>query len=129
MIKLTQNEQKLLEYVIAESNFNGDTIDYSKHWDEQKLENEDYFLSMTNVKEYAQYLGLEINQVKGILSSLVKKELICMMEDEDDDGKPFTWLTVNEKNFYNIKFTLTPLVQIPMNKKSEEYIVRCGVAE
>lgn len=105
MINLTDNEKILVQYAICSSDFNGDELDFSKNWREQRLENEDYFFDIVDVRRYAKHLKLTINQTKGVLGSLAKKDLVELVDDVDGDDKPMTWLRVYEDNFNKIKET------------------------
>lgn len=103
MINLTDNEKILVQYATCLSDFNGDKLDFSKNWEEQRLENEDYFFDIVDVKCYAKHLKLSVNQTKGVLGSLAKKDLVTLADDIDGDDKPMTWLRVYEDNFNKIK--------------------------
>lgn len=105
MSNLTNNEKILLKNVLV-SNFNGDVIDLNKKWENQCLEESERFISIVDIKKYAFILKMEVNAAKGVLGSLVKKEMICIMEDEDGDGRPMSWLMINEDNFNKIKEVL-----------------------
>lgn len=103
MTNLTENEKNLIKFATCSSEFNNDSLDFSKNWEEQHLENEDYFYDIVDIKCYAKHLKLTINQTKGVLGSLAKKDLVVLTEDTDGDDKPMTWLRVYEDNFNNIK--------------------------
>lgn len=103
MTNLTENEKKLIGELIY-STFNGDVIDLSKSWSEQEcFECVDYFESIIDTKRYSRGCGLSVDTIKGVLGSLVKKDLITLIDDVDSDDLPMSWLTINEKQFNAIK--------------------------
>lgn len=106
MMNLTDNEKILVKFATCSSEFNGDELDFSKSWDEQHLESGDYFYDIVDVRCYAKHLKLTINQTKGVLGSLAKKDLVVLTDDTDGDDKPMTWLRVYEDNFNKIKEAL-----------------------
>lgn len=103
MTNLTTYEKELLMYVTCSSLFNGDKLNFNEEWNNQKIENGDFFEDIVNVKDYARKLNIEKNAVKGVLSSLVKKDLVSITEDVDSDDKRMAWITINENQFNNIK--------------------------
>lgn len=100
MEKLTINEKKLLEFVLV-SNFNGDEVKLDKTWDEQRFES-DNFTSFVEIADYNEILGTNNAGSRGVLGSLVKKNLVGVTPD-DSDGQKVYWLTINEEQFNNIK--------------------------
>jgi hypothetical protein len=106
MTNLTDNEKTLVQYATCASEFNNDELDFSKSWGEQHLENEDYFYDIVDIRDYAKHLKLTINQAKGVLGSLAKKDLVVLTEDTDGDDRPMTWLRVYEDNFNKIREAL-----------------------
>lgn len=101
---ITEKEEKVLRTIIAESNFNCNSLDVSKSWEEQSLEDPDAFWAFADVKDYG--CGMTKGQTRGIFGSLSKKNLIELVEDESEYGKPFTWIIIREENFNNIKKVL-----------------------
>lgn len=103
MTNLTPREQALIKLMTACSEFNNDSLDFSKPWSDQKLEFEEFFEDVIDIKYYAKELKLEANIIKGILGSLAKKNMVQLVNDIDGDDKPMTWLLVYENNFNNIR--------------------------
>lgn len=101
---ITEKEEKVLRAIISESNFNCNSLDVSKSWEEQSLEDSDAFWAFADVKDYG--CGMTKGQTRGIFGSLSKKNLIELAEDEGGDGKSFTWIVIREENFNNIKKVL-----------------------
>ena len=96
---LTEKEEKVLREIIAESNFNFCSLDITKSWEEQRLEDPDKFWAFADVKDYG--CGMDKAQTRAIFGSLQKKGLITVSKD---DG--CTWITINEKQFNNIRKVL-----------------------
>lgn len=96
---LTEKEEKVLRAIIAESNFNCNTLDISKSWNEQVLEDPEIFWAFADVKSYG--CGMDKAQTRAIFGSLQKKGFIMVTKD---DG--CTWLTINEEQFNNIRKVL-----------------------
>lgn len=103
MANLTKREQDLIKLMTSYSEFNNDSLDFSKPWHEQKLEVDEFFEDVIDVKYYAKELKLNTNIIKGILGSLAKKNMIQLVNDIDGDDKPMTWLLVYENHFNNIR--------------------------
>ena len=101
MAKLTENELKLIKFISEESEFNCDTLDFSKSFEEQSLEDEDYFISTVELKKYNKLLGTTNEGSRAILGSLVKKNL-CYTVKEEESKPVFFWLYINKENFNNI---------------------------
>lgn len=97
---ITEKEEKVLRAIIAESNFNFNKVDLTKSWDEQVFES-GYFEAFADTRDYG--CGLSKQAARGVFGNLSKKGLITLSEDENGDGRPLTWIIINEKNFNNIK--------------------------
>ena len=100
---VSEKEEKVLRAIIAESNFNCNTIDLTKSWDEQVFES-GYFEAFADTKDYG--CGLSKGAARGVFGSLSKKGLIELAEGEGGDGKPFTWIIIKEEEFDKIKKVL-----------------------
>lgn len=100
---VSEKEEKVLRAIIAESNFNCNTIDLTKSWDEQVFES-GYFEAFADTKDYG--CGLSKGAARGVFGSLSKKGLIDLAEGEGGDGKPFTWIIIREEEFNKIKKVL-----------------------
>lgn len=100
---VSEKEEKVLRAIIAESNFNCNTIDLTKSWDEQVLES-GYYEAFADTKDYG--CGLSKGAARGVFGSLSKKGLIDLAEGEGGDGKPFTWIIIREEEFNKIKKVL-----------------------
>lgn len=98
MITLTANEKMVLDKIMARSNFNCDTIDITKEWKEQELEDPEQYWGFATVKDFG--CGLSKQATRAIFGSLVKKGLIHVW---DEDGEKFSWLTIDEECFEKIK--------------------------
>lgn len=96
--KLTEKEEMVLKAIIAESNFNCCSLDLSKSWEEQNLENFTFW-AFADVKDYG--CGMSKTQTRAIFGSLSKKHMICLSEDGPD-----TWIIIEEDEFNNIKKVL-----------------------
>lgn len=101
MAKLTENELKLIKFIADESEFNCDSLDFTKSFEEQRLEDEDNFISFVEIKKYNKLLGTNNEGSRAILGSLVKKNLCYTMKEEDHKPALF-WLYINKENFENI---------------------------
>lgn len=100
--RLTENERRVLEAIMEESNFNGDSLDITKSWNEQSLENEDQFEAFADVKDYG--CGMERQVVRGIFGSLSKKGLMTITKDDGClSAPPCYWLTIDERQFDRIR--------------------------
>lgn len=97
--KLTEKEEKVLRAIIAESNFNMCTLDVTKSWEEQILEG-DIFSAFADVDDYG--CGMSKAQTRAIFGSLVKKNLICITDDDNGENIAY-WITIDEEQFNNIK--------------------------
>ena len=104
MTKLTENELKLIKYITNESSFNFDHLDFTKSFEEQRLENEDNFIATVEIKEYNELLGTTKEGSRAVLGSLVKKNLCSTMKD--DISPTCFWLYINKENFDNIATAL-----------------------
>lgn len=100
---VSEKEEKVLRAIIAESNFNCNTIDLTKSWDEQVLES-GYYEAFADTRDYG--CGLSKGAARGVFGSLSKKGLIELAEGEGGDGKPFTWIIIKEEEFNKIKKVL-----------------------
>lgn len=100
---VSEKEEKVLRAIIAESNFNCNTIDFTKSWDEQVLES-GYYEAFADTRDYG--CGLSKGAARGVFGSLSKKGLIELAEGEGGDGKPFTWIIIKEEEFNKIKKVL-----------------------
>lgn len=100
---LCEKEEKVLRAIIAESNFNCNTIDLTKSWDEQVLES-GYYEAFADTRDYG--CGLSKGAARGVFGSLSKKGLIELAEGEGGDGKPFTWIIIKEEEFNKINKVL-----------------------
>lgn len=100
---VSEKEEKVLRAIIAESNFNCNTIDLTKSWDEQVFES-GYFEAFADTKDYG--CGLSKGVARGVFGSLSKKGLIDLAEGEGGDGKSFTWIIIREEEFNKIKKVL-----------------------
>ncbi len=96
---LTEKEEKVLRVIIAKSNFNCNSLDVSKSWEEQRLEDPEAFWAFADVKDYG--CGMNKAQTRAIFGSLQKKGLIMVAKD---DG--CTWIVIREENFNSIKKVL-----------------------
>lgn len=94
---LTQKEKMVLDAILKESNFNMDSIDLSKSWEDQKLEGGQYW-AFADVRDYG--CGMEKQAVRGIFGSLYKKGLIEVWQDDED--RTVVWIHISEKHFNNI---------------------------
>lgn len=93
--KLTEKEMMVLKAIMADSNFNSDSLDITKTWEEQHIEGENYY-AFPDTKDYG--CGMPTPVVKGVFGSLVKKGMIDILPD--------VWLIISEWNFNNIKKAL-----------------------
>lgn len=100
---VSEKEEKVLRAIIAESNFNCNTIDLTKSWDEQVLES-GYYEAFADTRDYG--CGLSKGAARGVFGSLSKKGLIELAEGEGGDGKSFTWIIIKEEEFNKIKKVL-----------------------
>ena len=91
---VSEKEEKVLRAIIAGSNFNFDSLDISKNWEEQNLEDPEAFWAFADVNDYG--CGMTKGQTRGIFGSLSKKNLIGLSEGEGGDGKSFTWIVIRE---------------------------------
>lgn len=98
MITLTANEKMVLDKIMAKSNFNGDRIDITKGWEHQYLEDPEKYWGFADVNDFG--CGLSRQATRAIFGSLCKKGLIHIWKDDDEN---FSWLTIDEENFENIK--------------------------
>ncbi len=101
---ITEKEKQFLEMTVFQpSNFNFDKLDFTKTWEEQKLEDGTTWWSFGEAKDYDWKGSGKV--WSGLCSSLEKKGLISTMEDEESvpPFKTFIWLAINEKQFNNIK--------------------------
>lgn len=100
---ITEKEEKVLRAIIAESNFNFNTVDLTKNWDEQVFES-GHYEAFADTKDYG--CGLSKEAARGVFGSLLKKGLISLAEDEDGNGRPLTWIIIDEEEFNKIKKVL-----------------------
>lgn len=98
---MTDNELKLLKYIISVNHFNGDKLDLTKSWEEQNLESDICFYSIVELKEYSKLLGLSEEGARGVLGNLTKKGFCSTMQDQDD--KKLFWLHIYKEQFERIK--------------------------
>ena len=92
---LTDKEQAVLEAIMSKSNFNYDSIELDKSWEEQKLEDGETFWAFADTKDYG--CGMDKQAVRGIFGSLEKKGLIMIVKED------VTWIVIHEEEFENIK--------------------------
>lgn len=98
---ITDKEREFLKMTVFQpSNFNFDELDFTKSWEEQRLEDG---LTWWSFGEASDYNWKGSKKVwSGLCSSLEKKGLIRTMED-DNGFESFIWLAINEDQFNNIK--------------------------
>ena len=113
MTKLTENEQKLLDYITVASSFNGDTLDFSKSFEEQCLEDEDMYQTFVEIKDYNKLLGTNNAGSRAVLGSLVKKKLLSIYQDEDYPEN--FWVHIYKEHFDAIKDVLNKKETTKMN--------------
>lgn len=99
MSKVTEKEEMVLREILSGSNFNGDVVDITKSWEEQRFEDPHAFWAFADVKDYG--CGMGKQAVRGVFGSLMKKGLIDMMDDEDVE-----WIIINKKCFDKIRESL-----------------------
>ena len=97
----TEKEKQVIEAIMAESNFNCDSIDINKSWAEnsETFESGGSFFAIAD-SDYR--CGMTVPQMRAIFSSLSKKGCITIQADECN-GRPFNWIVIYEDNFANIK--------------------------
>lgn len=95
--KLTENELKLIRHLANMSDFNGDTLDFTKPFEEQCLEASDVYESIVELKVYNEVLKTNNAGSRAIVGSLVKKNMI----ETDNDCGTF-WLHIYKEHFNNI---------------------------
>lgn len=110
MAKLTENELKLLKYITMTSSFNGDELDFTKEFEEQRLEDEDVYQTFVEIKDYNKLLGTNNAGSRAVLGSLVKKDLLTIYQDEDYP-KTF-WIHIYEEQFNRIKEILKEMGEV-----------------
>lgn len=101
--RLTEKEEKVLRAIIKESNFNINSLDITKSWNEQILEDPETFWAFADVNDYG--CGMSKAQTRAIFGSLVKKNLISITEDDNGENV-VSWITIDEKQFNSIKAML-----------------------
>lgn len=94
--KLTEKEEMVIRSIMEESNFNFNSLDITKSWEEQSLEDPDNFWAFADVKDYG--CGMGKQETRGVFGSLVKKG--CMDVCDDDSC---TWITIDEEQFNRIR--------------------------
>lgn len=98
---LTANETMVLTKIMERSNFNCDTIDLTKDWKHQSLEDPEQYWGFADTKDFG--CGLSKQAARAIFGSLSKKGLINVWKEDDAN---FSWLTIDEECFNNIKKAL-----------------------
>lgn len=99
---ITEKEREFLKAtVLKPSNFNCDKLDFSKSWNEQELESDEWY-SFGEARDYG---WKNKKEWSGLCSSLIQKGLIKTYEDEESEPpfKTFVWLVVGEEEFNNLK--------------------------
>lgn len=100
--RLTEKEEMVLRSIMEESNFNCDSVDIMKSWNEQRLENREEYWAFADVKDYG--CGMEKQQVRAIFGSLQRKGLITLTFEKGEFGMAsVTWLTIDEEQFNRIR--------------------------
>jgi len=74
MIKLTEKEKKVLKIILS-----GNPMSYCIY---------DPGSTITDVEAISKRTSFSINEVKGIVGSLVKKDLVVVDDAEDEDYEP-----------------------------------------
>lgn len=100
-MNLTKNETALLRAMLPESNFTGNELDFTKDWNEQELDGL-YWEAFCDISEFEARTGMSGKVIRGVISSLIKKNLIEVQDDcPTPDGT--NYIIIGEDEFNNLK--------------------------